>query len=83
MERHAGYLRRVLEEMAADDARPVDRLQLLSAEERARVVVEWNRTEAAYPRESCVHALFEAQARADAGRGRRGIRGPRAERTRS
>ncbi|HYR07484.1 MAG TPA: amino acid adenylation domain-containing protein, partial [Longimicrobium sp.] len=62
VERHAGYLRRVLEEMAADDTRPVDRLELLPAEERARVVVEWNRTEAAYPRESCIHALFEAQA---------------------
>ncbi|HEU4885339.1 MAG TPA: amino acid adenylation domain-containing protein, partial [Longimicrobium sp.] len=63
VERHAGYLRRVLEEMARDDTQPVDRLELLSAEERARVVVEWNRTEAAYPRESCIHALFEAQAR--------------------
>ncbi|HVG43523.1 MAG TPA: amino acid adenylation domain-containing protein, partial [Longimicrobium sp.] len=63
VERWAGYLRRVLEEMAADDTQPVDRLELLPAEERARVVVEWNRREAAYPRESCIHALFEAQAR--------------------
>ncbi|HEX2188359.1 MAG TPA: amino acid adenylation domain-containing protein, partial [Longimicrobiaceae bacterium] len=63
VERHAAYLRRVLEEMAADDTQPVDRLDLLPAEERARVVAEWNHTEAAYPRESCIHALFEAQAR--------------------
>ncbi|HET7233884.1 MAG TPA: amino acid adenylation domain-containing protein, partial [Longimicrobium sp.] len=63
VERWAGYLRRVLEEMAADGTQPVDRLELLPAEERARVVVEWNRTEAEYPRESCIHALFEAQAR--------------------
>jgi amino acid adenylation domain-containing protein len=63
VERHADYLRRVLEAMAADDTQPVDRLELLSAGERARVVAEWNRTEAAYPRESCIHALFEARAR--------------------
>jgi amino acid adenylation domain-containing protein len=62
VERHAGYLRRVLEEMAADDTQPANRLELLPAEERARVVVEWNRREAPYPRE-CIHALFEAQAR--------------------
>ncbi|WP_420127936.1 non-ribosomal peptide synthase/polyketide synthase, partial [Longimicrobium sp.] len=62
VERHAGYLRRVLQEMAADDTRPVDRLELLSAAERARVVVEWNRTAAEYPRGSCIHTLFEAQA---------------------
>jgi len=63
VERWVGYLRRVLEGMVADDTQPVDRLELLPAEERARVVVEWNRGEAAYPRESCIHALFEAQAR--------------------
>jgi amino acid adenylation domain-containing protein len=62
VERHAGYLRRVLREMAADDARPVDRLELLGAEERARVVVEWNRTEAAYPADRCIHELFQEQA---------------------
>ncbi|WP_420127102.1 non-ribosomal peptide synthase/polyketide synthase [Longimicrobium sp.] len=62
VERYAGYLRRVLQEMAADDTQPIDQLELLSAAERARVVVEWNRTAAAYPRESCIHTLFEAQA---------------------
>ncbi|HEU0054567.1 MAG TPA: AMP-binding protein, partial [Longimicrobium sp.] len=62
VERWAGYLRRVLEEMAADEHRPVERLALLGAEERARVLDEWNRTETEYPREACVHQLFEAQA---------------------
>ncbi|MFL5386919.1 MAG: condensation domain-containing protein, partial [Longimicrobiaceae bacterium] len=55
VERYAGYLRRVLAGMAADETRPVDRLRLLSAEERRRVTEEWNRTEAPYPAESYIH----------------------------
>ncbi|HYH78482.1 MAG TPA: amino acid adenylation domain-containing protein, partial [Longimicrobium sp.] len=62
VERHLGYLRRVLEEMVADDARPVERLALLPPAERAQVVEAWNATDAEYPRELCVHELVEAQA---------------------
>ncbi|HVG44860.1 MAG TPA: amino acid adenylation domain-containing protein, partial [Longimicrobium sp.] len=61
VERWLGYLRRMLDAMVADDAQAVDRLELLDAAERRLVVEEWNRTEAAYPRESCIHELFEAQ----------------------
>ncbi|HET7461733.1 MAG TPA: amino acid adenylation domain-containing protein, partial [Longimicrobium sp.] len=63
VERWAGYLRRALREMAADDTLRVDRLALLEPHERARLVEEWNRTGAEYPRESCIHQLFEEQAR--------------------
>src|SRR5438128_9578387 len=62
VERHAGYLRHVLEQMVAADAQPVDQLQLLPDAERRRVVYEWNATTADYPRHACVHTLFEAQA---------------------
>ncbi|HEX9939370.1 MAG TPA: condensation domain-containing protein, partial [Longimicrobium sp.] len=62
VERYAGYLRRVLEGVVADETRPVDRLTLLSADERRRVTEEWNRTEAPYPAESFIHERFEAQA---------------------
>jgi non-ribosomal peptide synthetase component F len=61
VERYAGYLRRMLAGMVADETRPVDRLTLLSDEERRRVVDEWNRTEAPYP-DSYIHEQFEAQA---------------------
>jgi amino acid adenylation domain-containing protein len=61
VERYAGYLRRVLEQMVADDGRAVDRIEMLPEAERRRVVEEWNRTEAAYPGGLCVHELFEAQ----------------------
>src|SRR5450755_1185452 len=61
MERQAGYLRRMLEAMAADERQAVDRIEVLSGEERQRLLVEWNRTGADYPRQ-CIHELFEAQA---------------------
>jgi amino acid adenylation domain-containing protein len=61
VERWLGYLRRALEEMAADDAKPVDRLELLSAAERRLVVEEWNATDAGYPAGACVHELLRAQ----------------------
>ncbi|HEX2090801.1 MAG TPA: AMP-binding protein, partial [Longimicrobiaceae bacterium] len=62
VERWVSYFRRVLEGMAADPGRGVDSLDLLSEAERTQVLEEWNRTEAAYPVESCIHELFEAQA---------------------
>ncbi|HEX8317688.1 amino acid adenylation domain-containing protein [Longimicrobium sp.] len=63
VERYAGYLRRMLAGMAADETRPVDRLPLLSDEERRLVTEEWNRTETPYPADSFIHERFEAQAR--------------------
>ncbi len=61
VERYLGYLRSVLEAMVADERQTVDRLPLLPAAERARMVEEWNATGAGYPDESCIHELFEAQ----------------------
>ncbi|MFL6335978.1 MAG: amino acid adenylation domain-containing protein [Pyrinomonadaceae bacterium] len=37
-------------------------LEVLGAEERRRLLVEWNGTAADYPRRLCLHQLFEAQA---------------------
>ena len=62
VERWLGYLRRVLEGMVADERGSVERLELLPAAERRRVVEEWNATDAAFPAGACVHELFEAQA---------------------
>ncbi|HYR10273.1 MAG TPA: amino acid adenylation domain-containing protein, partial [Longimicrobium sp.] len=62
VERWVGYLRRVLEAMAADENQAVDRLPLLPETERRLVVEEWNDTDSGYPRGACVHALFRAQA---------------------
>ena len=44
--------------------RPVRSLAVLAPPERELLLQEWNRTEAAYPAEACIHHLFEAQVRA-------------------
>jgi amino acid adenylation domain-containing protein len=62
IERYLGYLRQVLEAMAAAEHQRIEELPLLSDAERRQVVEEWNATEAAYPAGSCLHELFEAQA---------------------
>jgi amino acid adenylation domain-containing protein len=46
----------------ADPALCLGELPLLSAEQRQRIVVEWNDTSRDYPRDKCVHELFEEQA---------------------
>ena len=61
VERYAGYLRTVLAGMVADAGQAIGSLPLLGEVERRQVVEEWNATAVAYPREQCVHELFEAQ----------------------
>jgi amino acid adenylation domain-containing protein len=61
-ERMVGHLARVLEQVADDADVRLSRLVLAGPEERAQVVVEWNRTERPFP-EGCIHQLFAAQAR--------------------
>jgi amino acid adenylation domain-containing protein len=45
----------------AEPGRSIGELPLLSSSERHKLLVEWNRTEMDYPRDKCVHQLFEAQ----------------------
>jgi len=65
VERHIGYLRRVLEAMVLDEHQLAERLPLLGDAERRRVLAEFNATRTDYPREQCIHQLFEAQAARD------------------
>ncbi|HEX9938621.1 MAG TPA: amino acid adenylation domain-containing protein, partial [Longimicrobium sp.] len=62
VERWVGYLRRVLGEMVADDARRVERLEVLGQAERSLLLEAWNGTAAEVPADRCLHELFEAQA---------------------
>jgi natural product biosynthesis luciferase-like monooxygenase protein len=48
--------------VALDRARPLGEQPILSEAEQRKVLVEWNATAADYPREACVHTLFEQQA---------------------
>ncbi|WP_458367169.1 non-ribosomal peptide synthase/polyketide synthase [Burkholderia pseudomallei] len=62
IERFAGYLRRLLEGMVADDTQRVDALPMLSRDERRDLIERRNATARPYPANSGVHRLFEAQA---------------------
>jgi len=59
--RMAGHLRTLLEGVVADPHVPLSALPLLTEAERHRLLVEWNDTRAPYPRDACVHHLFERQ----------------------
>ena len=65
MRRLSGHLKRLLEGIAARPDSPLGELEMLTAEEIHRQVVEWNATEVLYPRDACVHELFEEQVRRD------------------
>jgi amino acid adenylation domain-containing protein len=60
--RMMGHYRTLLEEIVADPARHVSALPLMTDAECHEMLVEWNATDAGYPRERCFHELFEAQA---------------------
>ncbi|HVG46215.1 MAG TPA: amino acid adenylation domain-containing protein, partial [Longimicrobium sp.] len=60
--RMASHLGRVLEQVAADPDGRIWQVTLLDEAERRQVLEEWNRTEAEYPADRCIHELFEAQA---------------------
>lgn len=59
--RMIGHFHMLLEGVVGNPARRVSELPLLTEAERHQMLVEWNATEADYPREQCFHALFEAQ----------------------
>ena len=56
------HFRTLLEGIVRDPERSVDDLPLLTEAERRRILVDWNATQADYPRTSCVHDLVTAQA---------------------
>jgi aspartate racemase len=55
---------RLLQAVAADPAQRIGDLPLLDGDERRRVLVEWNDTARAYPRDQTVHALVSRAAAA-------------------
>ncbi len=60
--RWAGHFERLIEEIVTDPDTRIRSLPLLAEAERDQLVVDWNATAAAYPRETCVHDLISAQA---------------------
>ncbi|NOK14170.1 non-ribosomal peptide synthetase, partial [Corallococcus exercitus] len=60
--RMAAHYTRLLEAAVSGLEQPLSRIPLLSEEERHRLLVDWNDTRAAYPRDASLSALFAAQA---------------------
>jgi amino acid adenylation domain-containing protein len=63
VERIAGYYRSAMQAVLANPNANHDETEYLSEEERRQVIYEWNETGAEYPRERCVHEMFEEQVR--------------------
>jgi amino acid adenylation domain-containing protein len=61
--RHWDYLLAVLRAMVADADQVVDRIDIIGAEERRRVLDAWNETASPFPSERCIHELFAEQVR--------------------
>ena len=57
----AGHYLNLLQGIVADPEQTISELPLLSEAERRQLLVEWNQTQTEYPRDKCVHQLFEAQ----------------------
>jgi len=60
--RMAGHFRKLLESIAANPDEQISKLPLLTDAERHQLVIEWNNTAMEYPKDRCLHQLFETQA---------------------
>jgi non-ribosomal peptide synthetase component F len=63
IERLLRHFEVLLEGAVEDPERKLSELPLLTPAEQKQVLVEWNATEFEYPRDLCLHQLFEQQAK--------------------
>lgn len=61
MARLLGHMHVLLASFSDQPDQPISRLPLLSEVERTQLLVDWNDTQVAYPREMSIARLFEAQ----------------------
>ncbi len=59
------HFRNILRSGLSDPDAKISRLELLDSSERHQLIYEWNDTRRDYPRELCIHQMFEAQAELD------------------
>ncbi|MEO6238545.1 MAG: amino acid adenylation domain-containing protein [Vicinamibacterales bacterium] len=62
IDRMLGHYTTLLRHAAAAPERPISELSLMTEAEEHRLVHAWNQTGARFPRDRCIHHLFEAQA---------------------
>lgn len=56
-----GHYQMLLETVAVDAEQHLSQLPLLTEPERKQILSDWNNTHADFPRDKCVHQLFEEQ----------------------
>lgn len=59
--RMAGHFVSLLEALVRTPDLPIVRLNMLSDPEKRMLTYDWNRSEPAYPKDKCMHALFREQ----------------------
>ncbi len=62
IQRLGGHFNTLLEAIVVDPEQRIGELPLLTEAECHQLLVQWNDTAADYPRDRCIHQLFEAQA---------------------
>ena len=61
IERMVGHFQTLLAGIVANPQQCIGDLSLLTAAERHQLLVEWNDTQVDYPKDKCIHQLFEEQ----------------------
>lgn len=61
IKRMVGHFQCLLEGVLAEPDRVIGQLPLLTPAEQYQLLIEWNQTRREYPRDTCVHTLFEEQ----------------------
>jgi amino acid adenylation domain-containing protein len=59
--RMLGHFQTLLEGIVANPEQRIAGLPILSGSEHHQLLVEWNNTQVDYPKDPCIHQLFEAQ----------------------
>ncbi|MDM8558174.1 amino acid adenylation domain-containing protein [Candidatus Parabeggiatoa sp. HSG14] len=61
IERMIGHFKTLLESIVENPQQPISELPMLTKREQHQLLVEWNDTQIDYPKDKCVHQLFEEQ----------------------
>ena len=61
IERMLGHFQTLLEGIVANPDQRISELPLLTEAEKHQLLVEWNDTKTDYPKDKCIHQLFEEQ----------------------
>ncbi len=61
IERMARHFQILIESIVADPDQSIATLPILTEDERRQLLIDWNDTAADYPKDKCIHQLFEEQ----------------------